>query len=190
MSIWAETELTQAAAFCMAAHSATGQLRKYTHEPYWHHPVEVAQIIIMYAPGVSIEVLQAALLHDVVEDTKITLDDIAEWFGHDVAALVGGVTDISRPEDGNRATRKELDRQHIAAASPDAKTIKLADLISNARSIAQHDPQFAKVYMAEKRLLLEVLTEGHPALYAMAEQIVSDYEKAQTQAAPAREVRS
>ena len=82
------------------------------------------------------------------------------------------LTDVSRPEDGNRAARKTLDREHIAKASPQAKTIKIADLIDNSRSIMAHDPQFARVYLAEKRLLLDVLTEGDPTLYAMARRIV------------------
>ena len=67
-----------------------------------------------------------------------------------MAELVDDLTDVSKPQDGNRATRKELDRQHTAKASPDAKTIKLADLISNSRSIMKDDPNFAKVYMKEK----------------------------------------
>jgi hypothetical protein len=78
------------------------------------------------------------------------------------------LTDVSRPEDGNRAARKAIDLAHTAKASPAAKTIKLADLIDNTRSIVERDPDFAKVYLQEKARLLEVLQEGDPTLMAMA----------------------
>ena len=161
----------RARAFCIAAHAAVGQKRKYTGEPYAVHPIEVAQIVADYAVGATEEMLIAALLHDVVEDTSITLDLIAAQFGVLVAAYVEQLTDVSRPQDGNRATRKALDCMHLADASPQAKTIKLADLISNSRSIRQHDPEFAKVYLAEKRELLKVLGEGDPTLFKMAEEL-------------------
>ena len=78
------------------------------------------------------------------------------------------LTDVSKLEDGNRATRKSLDRAHIANASPDAMTIKLADLISNTASIMEYDANFAKVYLKEKKLLLEVLTKGNDELMKIA----------------------
>jgi (p)ppGpp synthase/HD superfamily hydrolase len=165
----------RAKAFCIAAHSAVGQVRKYTNEPYWHHPLEVAELIKMHVPDASQEMLAAAMLHDVVEDTQVPLAVIRDQFGSAVANLVSDLSDVSKPEDGNRATRKEIDRQHTAAASPDAKSIKLADLISNTQSIMDGDAKFAKVYMAEKRLLLEVLCDGNETLLAIASKLVFDY---------------
>jgi len=67
--------------------------------------------------------------------------------------------------------------KHTQAASPRAKTVKLADLIDNSYSISEHDPGFAKIYMAEKKRLLVVLREGNPTLYAMAMEIVEAYYK-------------
>ena len=58
----------------------------------------------------------------------------------------------------------------------EAKTIKLADLIDNSKSILEYDPKFAKVYMAEKKLLLEVLEDGDKSLWLLAHKIVHDYE--------------
>ena len=75
--------------------------------------------------------LAAALLHDVVEDTPVTIEEIQEIFGADVASLVDDLTDVSKPEDGNRKFRKALDREHSAQSSARAQTVKLADLISN-----------------------------------------------------------
>ena len=105
----------------------------------------------------------------------MTLAQLELFFSDRVTRLVQQLTDVSRPEDGSRAVRKELDRQHIAKASPEAKTIKLADLIDNAHSIVEHDPNFAKVFMKEKVVLLEVLTEGDGRLLRHAKTIVADY---------------
>jgi hypothetical protein len=93
-------------------------------------------------------------------------------FGADIAALVGWLTDVSKPEDGNRAHRKAMDREHSARAPAEAQTIKLADLISNSRSIVKHDPAFARTYLEEKRMLLAVMTKGDPGLYAEASKYV------------------
>jgi (p)ppGpp synthase/HD superfamily hydrolase len=119
-------------------------------------------------------VLAAAWLHDVVEDTGVTIDTIRDEFGKEVASLVAGLTDVSRPEDGNMAARKAIDRAHTSAQSPDCKTIKLADLVSNTRSIVERDPEFAKVYLEEKRQLLHVLTQGNEDLWLLANRMVGN----------------
>lgn len=159
--------------FAWEAHDSIGHRRKYVDAPYAIHLEAVAGLVTEVTSDP--EVIAAAWLHDVVEDTPATLEDIQREFGARVAALVDELTDVSVPEDGSRETRKTKDRLHTAGASPEAKTIKLADLIDNSRSVVKHDPGFAKVYMWEKRLLLEVLREGHPALYARATRIVEGY---------------
>lgn len=164
--------IESAKVFCLASHASVGQLRKYTGEPYHLHPFEVADTVAD-TEYCTEEMIVAALLHDVVEDTQVSLDVIARQFGLVVAAYVEQLTDVSKPEDGNRAARKAIDLAHTAKASPQAKTIKLADLISNSRSIVERDPEFAKVYLAEKRALLEVLKEGDPTLYRIAYNIAN-----------------
>lgn len=118
--------------------------------------------------------LAAALLHDTVEDTRVTTADIAREFGVEVAELVAWLTDVSRKEDGNRAVRKGLYLEHIARAPVHAKTIKLADLISNIQSIVPHDPKFARVYLREKAAMLEVLKDGDSTLWERANQLLQD----------------
>lgn len=156
----------KAKVFATAAHAAVGQLRKYTNEPYIVHPAEVVRIVstVDHTP----EMLAAAWLHDTVEDTGVTIELIRHEFGSEVSVLVGWLTDVSRPEHGNRARRKALDRAHTAAAPSEAQTIKLADLISNTKSIVAHDEAFAKTYLAEKRLLLEVMGRGDATLMKKA----------------------
>lgn len=164
-----ELIVEKALEFAVAAHK--GQVRKYTGEPYINHPIEVMNIVSR-TPECYPAMLCAALLHDTVEDTEVLLDDIKREFGDWVSELVENLTDVSVPEDGNRAQRKEIDRQHIELAHYEAKTIKLADLISNSKSICEHDKDFAKVYIKEKELLLEVLKEGDETLWNQANHIV------------------
>lgn len=152
-----------------------GQKRKYTGEPYINHPIEVMNIV-RSVPHTE-EMLYAALMHDCVEDTECSFSDIEDLFGTEVALLVGWLTDVSMPHMGNRVKRKEIDRKHTAKAPPQAKTIKLADLISNSKSICEHDKDFAKVYIKEKELLLEVLKEGDQTLWNQANEIVQKAKK-------------
>lgn len=147
------TIVDMARAFCIAAHAGVGQKRKYTGEDYHHHPEEALQILMTYCEPCHAQ--QAAiLLHDVVEDTAVTRAHIAQVFGQTVARLVWGVTDVSRKEDGNRAARKQLDRDHVMSGCDKVLEMKLADLISNTRSIAKHDKKFGRVYLDEKIQIL------------------------------------
>ena len=162
----------RARVFATAAHAAVGQVRKYTFEPYIIHPAEVAKIV--RDAGGTDTMIAAAWLHDTVEDTGVTIETIRAEFGAEVAELVGWLTDVSRPEHGNRAHRKALDRAHSAAAPAEAQTVKLADLIANTRSIMEHDAAFAKTYLEEKRLLLAVMTKGDARLMAEARKHIGE----------------
>lgn len=165
--------------FAIFAHESIRHKRKYTGAPYWHHVRGVAYLV--ESCNGTPEQIAAAWLHDTVEDTWVPLWLIRVLFGRVVAQLVWGLTDVSKPEDGNRAVRKALDREHISQQCSECKTIKLADVISNSLSIARHDPRFAKVYMAEINALLKVLSEGDELLYVTACNIVDDYYSCQVQ---------
>ena len=158
--------IERARVFATAAHAAVKQVRKYTNEDYIVHPAAVVEIVNSVPH--SKEMVAAAWLHDVVEDTGVSLDLVRDEFGDTVADLVFWLTDHSKPEDGNRATRKAIDRTRIAVAPMDAQTIKLADLIDNTLTIEARDPDFYRVYRREKQLLLDVLTLGDPALMRIA----------------------
>jgi hypothetical protein len=153
--------------FATQAHQRLDQRRKYTDQPYEVHLKAVAGIVAEVSEDP--EMIAAAWLHDTVEDTPATFQDIELEFGPGVAQLVAEVTDVSRTADGNRAVRKALDRAHLARASRRGQTIKLADLIDNCRDICQHDEHFARVYAIEMAALLEVLGEGDATLYARAQ---------------------
>ena len=146
------TIVQKALEFATVAHE--GQLRKYNGDPYITHPIRVSKTVA--DAGGSDNMIAAALLHDVVEDTDVTLDDICIKFGTEVADIVFWLTDVDLSK-GNRKTRKALDRDRIAKASADAQLIKLADLIDNTSSIVENDPHFAKVYLEEKAKILAIL---------------------------------
>jgi len=151
-----------------------GQVRKYTGEPYINHPINVARILQSTCLNYNSDMIAAAYLHDTVEDTEVTLTDIEMFISTWVSELVYWLTDVSRPEHGNRATRKQIDRRHIAKAPVDAKNIKLCDLIDNSDSIIKYDKDFAKVYLREKLLLLDVLEDADSRLWSEAKKIVDE----------------
>lgn len=158
----------EAMVFAREAHK--DQVRKYTGNPYSDHLAEVAGIVATVAAqareSVSVdEMLAVAWLHDYAEDQGVTFEEIDARFGNMVAIGVSGLSDI---EVGNRATRKLLSSERLAACSGWIQTIKCADLISNTSSIVKHDPDFAKVYLREKRDLLAVMTKADRRLWEIA----------------------
>ncbi|MEY4102343.1 MAG: hypothetical protein RIR88_477 [Actinomycetota bacterium] len=109
-----------------------GQKRK-SGEPYITHPIAVAQILAEL--GIGPKTICAALLHDTVEDTDYTLDEVTEQFGAEVAMLVDGVTKLDKVKYGDSA-QAETVRKMIVAMSKDIRVlvIKLADRLHNART--------------------------------------------------------
>jgi hypothetical protein len=156
----------KARSFATEAHRRIDQRRKYTNQPYEVHLKAVASLVASVTDDP--QSLAAAWLHDTVEDTSATLEEIEAEFGRAVSDIVSDLTDVSKPGDGNRATRKAIDLAHSAQASDRAKTVKLADLIDNCRDICRHDDRFARVYLSEMAALLAVLQQGDPTLLAKA----------------------
>jgi len=126
------------AAARFAAEKHVHQKRKgQNQEPYINHLIEVAELIADSSNVLDTELVMAAFLHDTVEDTGVTLQELEERFGRDVAALVAEVTDDkSLPKE----IRKHLQVQNAHKKSPRAQTLKLADKISNLRSILLSPP--------------------------------------------------
>lgn len=154
-------------AYLVACEAHKDAKRKYSGAPYIVHPAAVVEIV-RGVPHTE-EMLAAAWLHDVVEDTAVSLGQIKDLFGVAVMTYVCELTNVSQASDGNRETRKALDRAHLAHACAEAQTIKLADLLDNTADIAENDPAFAKIYVKEKRALLEVLQKGDPTLLKRAQ---------------------
>jgi len=157
----------RAQAFATKAHQRINHQRKYTKAPYVDHLAATAKLVSSVTT--DLETIAAAWLHDTVEDTAVTIQDLQAEFGEGIAGLVLELTDISTSSDGNRSSRKAIDLRHLASASPRAKTVKLADLINNCIDITKHDARFSITYLSEMAALLDVLSEGDAELYALAQ---------------------
>ncbi|WP_072392540.1 HD domain-containing protein [Hyphomicrobium sp. CS1GBMeth3] len=144
-----EEIVRKARAFAVEAHGA--QRRKYEDVPYVVHLDRVVALLEEHGFNAP-PLLAAAYLHDVVEDTSATMHDVFDAFGPDVAELVYWLTDA---EQGNRRIRKIMSAWRLSRAPIEAKLIKLADFADNTPSIVERDPAFAKVYLAEKRYILD-----------------------------------
>jgi (p)ppGpp synthase/HD superfamily hydrolase len=159
--------------FATKAHANAGQVRKFTGEPYIVHPAAVVELLQAIDP--SDEMIAAAWLHDVVEDTDVTLMDIQNEFGTVVAQYIEMLTDSqTRSSGGERIHRKNTNLLHTSQACPEAQSIKLCDLIDNASMVVERDPIFARQYLLEMKRLLLVLTKGDTTLHQRASHI---YEK-------------
>lgn len=119
-------------AFAVAKKAHEGQFRK-SGEPYITHPLAVAEILVEL--GIGAKTIAAALLHDTVEDTEYSLDQLRADFGDEIALLVDGVTKLDRLKYGEDA-QAETVRKMVVAMSKDIRVIliKLADRLHNART--------------------------------------------------------
>lgn len=123
-------------AIIFAANAHEGQFRKGTQIPYILHPMETAAIVGTMTT--DDETLAGAVLHDVVEDTDATADEIEELFGRHVAALVASESENKRENDPAESTwkiRKQETLDHLKNAPLDVKLIALGDKLSNMRAI-------------------------------------------------------
>jgi guanosine-3',5'-bis(diphosphate) 3'-pyrophosphohydrolase len=130
------TELLNALRFASLKHR--DQRRKGEQgAPYINHPIEVAELLARVGQVTDIVVLQSAILHDTVEDTATTFEELEQHFGVEVRGVVAEVTD-----DKNlpKQERKRLQIEHAPHLSPRAKLVKLADKISNVRSMSESPP--------------------------------------------------
>ena len=128
------TKLLEAAQFAARKHH--GQHRKgATAEPYIVHPLGVARYLSEVGQVTDYDVLIAAILHDTLEDTETTPEEITELFGAEVCGFVQEVTD---DKDLPKQRRKELQIEHAPHLSHSAKQVKLADKISNITDIVKN----------------------------------------------------
>jgi guanosine-3',5'-bis(diphosphate) 3'-pyrophosphohydrolase len=149
------------------------QVRKYSGERYIVHPVRVMETVREFNDDAA--VLAAALLHDVLEDTPVKAHEIEsallQVMGADKAqraiAIVIELTDIFIKKDFprlNRTSRKEKEVQRLSSVSPEAQTIKYADIIDNVTDIVKQDADFARVFVREAKAMLTAMKDGNPEL--------------------------
>ena len=137
------------AAYELAKKAHEGQVRS-SGEPYISHPIAVA--VILVGLGMDSDTIIGGLLHDVVEDTAVTLEDIEKQFGADVAELVDGVTKLANIPYSSRAEQQaENVRKMLLAMAKDVRVviIKLADRLHNMRTLDFRIPEKQRVKSRE-----------------------------------------
>ncbi|MCV6595652.1 MAG: HD domain-containing protein [Mangrovicoccus sp.] len=130
------TELTRALAYAARAHA--NQRRKgAAQEPYINHLIEVMDLVAGATGGEDTELLIAALMHDVIEDTAITAEELTDAFGPRVTRIVqANSDDMTLP----KAERKRQRIANMAHKAADARIVKIADVISNVRAVVISGP--------------------------------------------------
>ncbi len=127
----ASERLLGALEFAVKAHGAVRQARKGTPFPYVIHPMRVAEILSRYGCGEDLVV--AGLLHDVVEDTPVTIDQVDDEFGSEVARLVAGASEPDKSLSWEE--RKQHTLEWLREAPEDVLLVSAADKLDNVRSI-------------------------------------------------------
>jgi GTP diphosphokinase / guanosine-3',5'-bis(diphosphate) 3'-diphosphatase len=145
--------VVKAREFAAAKHAK--HTRRYTGERYFVHLEAVANLLER-SGIVDREIIAAAYLHDTVEDTDTSIQELIELFGERVAELVYWLTE---DEKGKRKARKIMSAWRLGRAPWEAKLIKLADLIDNTITICSHDKHFAPVYLQEKKEILDSMAK-------------------------------
>lgn len=153
--------IRKAGHFARRAHR--GQRRKYRGSPYSHHPFRVARAVAAHEIGSPVTVA-AALLHDTVEDTPVSLELIVKEFGPEVAQLVSELTKLKQPAVHDRRERFLNELARLEGISREAKVIKLLDRIDNVSESRHVADGFTARYLAESRQLAESLGEADPDL--------------------------
>ena len=140
--------ITRAYNFAANAHN---NQKRFSGEPYINHPVEVAKILIELRADA--ETIAAALLHDTVEDTSVTVDDLKKEFGNNIAFLVDGVTKLGKLKYQGLERHVESLRKLFVAMAKDLRVIliRLADRLHNVRTLEHVRPD------KQKRIALETL---------------------------------
>jgi guanosine-3',5'-bis(diphosphate) 3'-pyrophosphohydrolase len=161
-------QLLKALAF--AAHKHKDQRRKDVEaSPYINHPIMLADILCNEGHVTDSEVICAALLHDTVEDTDTTPEELEREFG---AAIRDIVMDVTDDKSLAKAERKQRQVEHAAHISDKAKLVKLADKISNLRDMAACPPsgwplERRREYYDWARAVIDRLRGVHPSLEAI-----------------------
>jgi guanosine-3',5'-bis(diphosphate) 3'-pyrophosphohydrolase len=170
MMTFASTEAMLFSVLAFAAAKHRDQRRKDAEaSPYINHPIALARILTVEGGVTDPATLGAAILHDTIEDTLTTADELRELFGEEVTAVVLEVTD---DKDRLKADRKRLQVDHAPHLSTRAKLVKLADKISNIRDVASNPPTDWSMtrrqeYFEWAKQVVDGLRGVHPRLEAV-----------------------
>jgi guanosine-3',5'-bis(diphosphate) 3'-pyrophosphohydrolase len=163
-------EATLFSALAFAADKHRNQRRKDPEaSPYINHPIALARILAAEGSVTDTVTLAAAVLHDTIEDTKTTADELRELFGDRVTNIVMEVTD---DKSLLKAERKKRQVEQASFLTPQAKLLKLADKIANLRDVALRSPadwslERRREYFDWAKQVIDGLRGVHPQLEAV-----------------------
>lgn len=164
-------DLIDALAFAAARHR--DQRRKdVCASPYINHPIQLVHVLCNEAGVTDIRVLMAAVLHDTIEDTETTEEDLKKTFGEEIANIV---LEVSDDTSLCRADRKHAQVMNASQLSDAAKQVKLADKICNLRDVADNPPagwslERRQEYFDWAKAVIDGLRGVHPALEQVFDQ--------------------
>lgn len=149
------------------AYEAHKGMRRKSGEPYIYHPLAVARIV-NHEMGLGVKSICSALLHDVVEDSDYTVEDIQNMFGEKIASIVDGLTKISGVFDSNSSFQAENFRKMLLTLSEDVRVIliKLADRLHNMRTLHSL-PQYKQMKVSAETLYLFAPLAHRMGFYAI-----------------------
>ncbi|MFD7900876.1 HD domain-containing protein [Kitasatospora sp. NPDC059747] len=157
-------ELDEAVEFAVRWH---GEQRRPAGEPYLEHLLEAVRVLVEGVGVTDVDVLRAAVLHDVVEDTGCTAAEVRERFGPRVAELVGWVTKDEPAEGRSKAEARAAYLDRLRHAPEDALVVKLADRLSNVQRLDTHPrPEKRRTYYRETLTTIVPLARAHPWFHA------------------------
>jgi guanosine-3',5'-bis(diphosphate) 3'-pyrophosphohydrolase len=152
-------QVAEAVAFAACQH---GEQRRATGAPYTEHLLETLEVLVRGAGVTDTGVLAAAVLHDVVEDTRCTQAELEARFGRRVANLVGWVTIPPAAPGQDRAEAKREYLRRLRSAPRDAILVKLADRASNVQTLRNLPPERQRAYYAQTVEYIVPLADGEP----------------------------
>jgi len=169
-----ETNTLYDKALTFAEKHHSGQMRDDGATPYIEHPKKVAKILREVAGVTDESILSAGLLHDMIEDSEVSYDDLEKAFGVRIAGLVAELTNDKRLP--KQLSREDLIRR-LPGMSQEAALIKLADIYSNAQDMGSADwtEERKAKYLVYLRRIVETISKSKPTLSPKLEKSISEY---------------
>lgn len=169
--IEADISLNEVLMFARCAHQY--QFREGSNIPYISHCLDVATLVLQYwetykcSPTQSSlhELVSVALLHDVIEDTDRSFNDIEDISNQRVVTMVYWMTTFTTKDHGNRTIRKTLENERYYNAPSDVQFVKMCDIMANAKTVAQDKPDTVEMFVREKARLLGALQDSKDSSY-------------------------
>lgn len=161
------------AAKSFATEKHLGQTRKFNGDAYINHPAAVAKLVKNF--GGNADMIAAAWLHDTLEDTNTSIEELKEKFGDKITSLV---QELTSPHGLDKSTKAEYLAKKMSVMSSDALTIKLADRLNNVSDFKTAPQDFVRRYGPETTFMLNYLEDSGRPFISQQEKLIAEIRKA------------